>query len=146
MLEEVWLYTDGAARGNPGPAAAGFRLLGPSGELLFEHEESLCVKTNNQAEYAALVRGLEAAHAYTNDRVTVGSDSQLMVNQMNGAWRVKDPELRALHTDAHARAARFRAVRYEHHHRSHPEITAVDQTLNRLLDLEARGGSSRAAV
>jgi ribonuclease HI len=146
MLEEVWLYTDGAARGNPGPAAAGFRILGPSGQLLFEHEESLGERTNNQAEYAALVLGLEAIHPYTNGRVTVGSDSQLMVNQMNGEWRVKDPELRTLHTTAHARAARFREVRYEHHPRSHPEIAAVDQALNRLLDLEARDRPSRAAV
>jgi ribonuclease HI len=146
MLDEVWLYTDGAARSNPGPAAAGFRILGPAGELLFEHEESLGEKTNNQAEYAALVQGLEAAHAYTKGRVTVGSDSQLMVNQMNGAWRVKDPELRTLNTNARAMAARFREVRYEHHRRSHAEIAAVDQALNRLLDLEAPGGSSRAAV
>jgi ribonuclease HI len=146
MLDEVWLYTDGAARGNPGPSAAGFRILGPSGELLFEHEESLGEKTNNQAEYAALARGLEAAHAYTEGRVTVGSDSQLMVNQMNGAWRVKDLELRTLHTDVRTKASRFREVRYEHHRRSHAEIAAVDETLNRILDLEARGGSSRAAV
>jgi ribonuclease HI len=146
MLDEVWLYTDGAARGNPGPAAAGFRILGPSGQLLFEHEESLGERTNNQAEYAALILGLEAIYPYTKGRVTVGSDSQLMVNQMNRAWRVKDPELRTLHTDAHARAARFREVHYEHHPRSHPEIAAVDQALNRLLDLEARGRSSPAAV
>ena len=146
MREEVWLYTDGAARGNPGPAAAGFRILGPAGQLLFEHEESLGERTNNQAEYTALILGLEAIHAYTTGRVTVGSDSQLMVKQMNGAWRVKDPELRTLHAEAHARAARLREVRYEHHPRSHPEIASVDQALNRLLDLEARGGASPAAV
>jgi ribonuclease HI len=57
MLEEVWLYTDGAARGNPGPAAAGFRILKSGGELLFEHAESLGNRTNNQAEYAALISG-----------------------------------------------------------------------------------------
>jgi ribonuclease HI len=146
VLEEVWLYTDGAARGNPGPAAAGFRILGPSGQLLFEHEESLGERTNNQAEYAALILGLEAIHPFTKGRVTVGSDSQLMVNQMNRAWRVKDPELLTLHAAAHAKAAPFREVRYEHHPRSHSEIAAVDQALNRLLDLEARGGPSRPAV
>ena len=146
MLEEVWLYTDGAARGNPGPAAAGFRILTPSGQLLFEHEESLGERTNNQAEYAALILGLEAIRSYTRSRVTVRSDSQLMVNQMNRVWRVKSPELRVLYREAQARAARFSEVRYEHHPRSHPEIAAVDHALNRLLDLEARGGSSPAAV
>ena len=146
MFDEVWLYTDGAARGNPGPAAAGFRILGASGELLFEHEESLGDRTNNQAEYTALILGLEASHAYTKGRVTVGSDSKLVVHQMKGEWRVKDPELRALHTDAHAKAARFREVRYDHHPRSHAEIATVDRALNRLLDLEAQGSSPRAAV
>jgi ribonuclease HI len=146
MLEDIWLYCDGAARGNPGPAAAGFRILDASGALLCEHEESLGERTNNQAEYAALLLGLEASHAYTKGRVTVGSDSKLMVNQMKGEWRVKAPELRILHTDAQAKAARFREVRYDHHPRSHPKIAAVDKALNRLLDLEARGSSSRAAV
>jgi ribonuclease HI len=146
MVDEVVLYTDGAARGNPGPAAAGFRILGPSGELLFEHEESLGERTNNQAEYAALVLGLEASRAYTKGRITVGSDSKLVVHQMRGDWRVKDPELRALQTDAQTKAARFREVQYAYHRRSHPEIAAVDRALNRLLDLEAGKSLPPAAV
>ena len=134
MLDNVWLYTDGAARGNPGPAAAGFRILGPSGELLLEREKFLGKKTNNQAEYAALLLGLEASQDFTRGRVSVGSDSELMVNQMKGKWRVRTPELRKLHNDAQAKAVRFREVRYDHYPRSHPEIEAVDQALNRLLD------------
>ncbi len=139
MLDGVRLVTDGAARGNPGPAAAGFRILAPDGALLFEHEESLGTRTNNQAEYAALILGLEASGAYTEGRVAVTSDSMLMVNQMNGHWRVKDPELRTLYARARATAARFREVRFEHQPRSHPEIATVDRALARLLDLEARG-------
>jgi ribonuclease HI len=146
VLDEVWLYTDGAARANPGPAAAGFRILTSSSELLFEHEESLGDKTNNQAEYAALILGLEACRAYTQNRVWVGSDSQLLVKQMAGEYRVKNLELRALQADARARAGVFREVQYRHYSRTHPEISAVDQALNRLLDLEARRGSSQGAV
>jgi ribonuclease HI len=146
MVDEIVLYTDGAARGNPGPAAAGFRILAPSGELLFEHEESLGERTNNQAEYAALILGLEASQAYTKGRITVGSDSKLVVLQMRGDWRVKDPELRGLHTDAQTKAARFREVHYAHYRRSHPEIAAVDRALNRLLDLEAGKSLPVAAV
>jgi ribonuclease HI len=146
MIDEVWLYTDGAARGNPGPAAAGFRILNASGQLLFEHEESLGDRTNNQAEYAALILGLAASSAYTLGRVTVGSDSKLMVRQMKGEWRVKDPELRRLHEDARTKGTRFREVRYDHHPRSHPEVASVDRALNRLLDLEVAGSSTRAAV
>ena len=96
MLDEVWLYTDGAARANPGPAAAGFRILTSSGEPLFEHEESLGDKTNNQAGYAALILGLEACRTYTRNRAWVGSDSKLLVKQMAGEWRVKNLELQAL--------------------------------------------------
>jgi ribonuclease HI len=146
MFEEVWLYTDGAARGNPGPAAAGFRILKSDEELLFEHAESLGNRTNNQAEYAALISGLKACRAYTPDRVRVGSDSELMVNQMRGAWRVKHPELRRLLEEAQAQAAGFQEVSYHHYRRSHPQIAEVDQALNRLLDLEARPSSSGNVV
>jgi ribonuclease HI len=146
MLDEVWLYTDGAARGNPGPAAAGFRILKSSDELLFEHAEPLGNRTNNQAEYTALIGGLKACHTYTRNRVRVGSDSELMVNQMRGAWRVKHPELRRLHQEAQAQAASFQKVSYDHHRRSHPEIAQVDRALNRLLDLESGPSSSGAAV
>ena len=138
LAEDVWLYIDGAARGNPGPAAAGFRILGASGDLLSQREKSLGKRTNNQAEYAALILGLEASHDYTRGRVSVGSDSELIVNQMKGEWKVRDPELRTLHANAKAKAKRFRQVSYHHYPRSHREITAVDQALNRLLDSEAR--------
>jgi ribonuclease HI len=146
LLDEAWLYTDGAARGNPGPAAAGFRILTLSGELLYEHEESLGIKTNNQAEYSALILGLEAAASYTRNRLQVGSDSMLLVKQMMGEWRVKKAELQALQADAHARAAAFREIRYHHYPREHSEISTVDRALNRFLDLESLGGSSQAAV
>jgi ribonuclease HI len=109
MLDQVRLYTDGAARGNPGPAAAGFRILSPAGELLFEHQESLGERTNNQAEYAALILGLEACRTYTSGKVTVGSDSKLLVHQMKGK----------------AKAARLTSVQYEHHPRTQPEIASV---------------------
>lgn len=136
MLDEVRLYTDGAARGNPGPAAAGFRILSPAGELLFEHEESLGERTNNQAEYAALILGLEACRTYTSGKVTVGSDSKLLVQQMKGLWRVRDAELHRLQVEAKAKAARLTSVQYEHHPRTQPEIASVDRALNRLLDME----------
>jgi ribonuclease HI len=145
-MNEVWLYTDGAARGNPGPAAAGFRILTSLGELLLEHEESLGDKTNNQAEYAALIVGLEACRTYTRTRVRVGSDSKLLVKQMTGEWRVKNIELQALQAVARARTGAFREVQYNHYSRTHPEISAVDRALNRLLDLEVQRTSSQATV
>src|SRR5262245_58955766 len=146
MVGEVRLYIDGAARGNPGPAAAGFRILEPSGELLFEHEEALGQRTNNQAEYTALLLGLDASRRYTSGRILVGSDSRLLVEQMKGTWRVKNPQLRELHTEAQAKAAAFQAVLYEHHPRTHAEIAKVDWALNQLLDIESQGDPPGTAV
>ena len=146
MFDEVLLYTDGASRGNPGPAAAGFRILSVAGELLFEHEESLGGRTNNQAEYAALNLGLDACRVYTAGRVAVGSDSKLLVEQMNGTWKVREPELQALHAAARTKATKFCGVQYRHHPRTHAEIAKVDRALNRLLDAEASRRSTRASV
>jgi ribonuclease HI len=146
MLEEVWLYTDGAARGNPGPAAAGYRILDAASEVLAEHEETLGGKTNNQAEYVALISGLDACLVFTRGRVRVGSDSKLVVNQMKGLWRVKHPELRPLHDAAQARTVGFPEVHFTYYPRSHPEIAQVDRALNELLDREERESSGRSAV
>jgi ribonuclease HI len=130
MLEEVWLYSDGATRGNPGPAAAGYRILGAGEEVLAEHEETLGERTNNQAEYAGLIGGLEACRDFTTGRVRVGSDSELVVNQMKGLWRVKQPGLERLHEAARALAAGFADVQVSHYRRSHPQIARVDRALN----------------
>ena len=142
--DEVWLYTDGAARGNPGPAAAGYRVVTVADQLLRSQVDRLGHRTNNQAEYAALIAGLEACQFFTSGRVRVGSDSQLMVNQMNGTWRVREPELRSLYEAAMDRARRFAEVEYQHYPRPHQNITAVDRELNALLDgnFGLKGGSA----
>jgi ribonuclease HI len=84
MHDEILLYTDGAARGNPGLAAAGFRILTSSEDLLEERAEPIGQKTNNQAEYIALIRGLRSCGTYTRGRVRVGSDS-LLLSQSDAA-------------------------------------------------------------
>lgn len=134
MMDEVFLFTDGAARGNPGAAAAGYQIASVTADVLHTHAELLGHRTNNQAEYAALIAGLDACRAFTRERVRVGSDCQLMVNQMNGTWKVKHPELRPLYDVAKDRARQFDQVEYRHYPRSHPNIAAVDRELNALLD------------
>ena len=134
MHDEILLYTDGAARGNPGLAAVGYRILTSTDDLLEERAESIGQKTNNQAEYIALIRGLLACGTYTRGRVRVGSDSQLLVNQMQQVWKVREPELQTLQREAVAEAASFAEVSYRHYRRSHPQITQVDRSLNAILD------------
>ena len=99
------LSTDGGARGNPGPAAYGYVLEAEDGTVLAAHGEKIGVATNNVAEYSALIAGLEKALELAVDEVEVISDSELLVKQMTGEYRVKNEALRELSLEA-ARLAR----------------------------------------
>lgn len=89
----VHLHFDGASRGNPGPAAVGYVLVSGDG-IVAEDGETIGRATNNQAEYEALIRGLETATKYGFDEIVVKGDSQLIVKQVKGAWNTNDPELK----------------------------------------------------
>ncbi len=108
------LHTDGASLGNPGPAGAGFVLLEDDGEVVREGSIPLGVATNNVAEYKALIAGLNEAAALGARRLTVRSDSELMIKQLRGEYRVKTPHLRPLYEWAVKLARRFEQVRWEH--------------------------------
>ncbi len=112
--ERVVLYTDGAARGNPGPAGAGVRVESPDGAAIDELAEYLGEATNNVAEYQALLLGLERARSLGASEVEVRSDSELLVRQMNGEYKVKNEGLRALVTRARTLERGFRSVAYVH--------------------------------
>jgi ribonuclease HI len=101
------IHTDGASRGNPGDAAFAY-VIGRDGQPPIEEADCLGQMTNNQAEYTALVRALEhALELGSHHRVLIHSDSELMVKQMNGEYRVKNEELRGLYEEARALRARF---------------------------------------
>nr|MBA3329827.1 ribonuclease HI family protein [Actinomycetota bacterium] len=112
------LSTDGGARGNPGPAAAAYVLEAEDGTVLAAHGEAIGVATNNVAEYRALLAGLERAVELEVRELEVVSDSELLVKQMRGEYRVKNAALRELSVEA-GRLARqldrvsYRAVRRE---------------------------------
>lgn len=89
----VHLYFDGASRGNPGPAAIGWVLVSGEG-IVAEAGEQIGHATNNQAEYRALIRGLEAARDYGFDEIVIRGDAELIVKQVTGEWNVNDPTLR----------------------------------------------------
>jgi ribonuclease HI len=126
------LYTDGGARGNPGPAAYGFVLEGPGGEVVFARGEAIGVATNNVAEYSGLVAGLEKALELDATEVEVVSDSELMVKQMRGEYRVRNEALRELSTKAARLARRVDTVSYRHVRRDQNEL--ADRLVNEALD------------
>jgi ribonuclease HI len=127
------IHTDGASRGNPGPAAFAY-VIARDGQLLHEEAGRLPDTTNNQAEYTALVRALEhALRLGPEHRVTLHSDSELMVKQMNGQYRVKDAGLRPLYEEAVRLTNGFRhPVRFVHVRRE--ANVRADQLCNEVLD------------
>ncbi len=128
------LSTDGGARGNPGPAAYGFVLESEDGEVLAAHGEAIGRATNNVAEYRGLVAGMEKAADLGVRELEVVSDSELLVKQMLGEYRVKNEALRALWEEANDLERRFAKVRYRAVRRHHNEL--ADSLVNEALDAE----------
>ena len=128
----VKLHVDGGARGNPGPAAAGVVLTDRRGRVLYQGGFYLGKATTNVAEYEGLIRGLEAARNLRADQVEVYSDSELLVCQMNGQYRVKAPHLQPLYQKAAALCRQFRSCRLVHVRR---ELNVgADALVNQALD------------
>jgi ribonuclease H / adenosylcobalamin/alpha-ribazole phosphatase len=128
------LSTDGGARGNPGPAAFGYVLEADDGHVLAAHGEAIGRATNNVAEYRGLVAGMRKASELGIDELEVVSDSELLVKQMQGDYRVKNEALRALWEEASDLERRFRRVRYSAVRRAHNEL--ADRLVNEALDAE----------
>jgi ribonuclease HI len=126
------LSTDGGARGNPGPAAFGYVLEAEDGTVLAAHGERIGVATNNVAEYRGLVAGLERALALAVGEVEVVSDSELLVKQMRGEYKVKNEALRALSIQAARLAREIGTVTYTAVRREHNEL--ADRLVNEALD------------
>ena len=126
------LSTDGGSRGNPGPAAYGYVLESEDGHVLDARGKTIGVATNNVAEYRGLIAGLEKAVEVGVDELEVVSDSELLVNQMRGDFKVKNETLRELVAEATALADRLRKVRYTAVRREHNEL--ADQLVNDALD------------
>jgi ribonuclease HI len=126
------LSTDGGARGNPGPAAYGYVLEAEDGTVLEARGEKIGVATNNVAEYRALIAGLEAALAHGVKELEVVSDSELLVKQMQGAYRVKNAALKTLSTQAAALGRDLDSVSYTAVRREHNEL--ADRLVNEALD------------
>ena len=126
------LWTDGGARGNPGPAAFAYVLETEDGTVLDARGDTIGVATNNVAEYSGLIAGLESALERDVTELEVVSDSELLVRQMRGEYKVKNETLRELVADADALARRLSKVTYTAVRREHNEL--ADTLVNEALD------------
>ena len=131
-LERVYLYTDGASRGNPGPAAIGVAILDDEGRVIQILSQALGRRTNNQAEYEAVIRGLEAAKALGAAEVQVRMDSELVVRQLMGLYAVRNSKLIPLAERAIKLLQSFRTYYVMHVPREQNRL--ADSLANKALD------------
>jgi ribonuclease HI len=129
---KVTIYTDGAARGNPGPAAIGVILKDETGQVVASISRCLGATTNNQAEYRALMAGLEKAAALGARNVVVKSDSELLVKQIKGQYRVKNAALRPLYEEVIRLKGSLESFSITHIPRE--QNAAADALANKALD------------
>lgn len=128
------VYTDGAARGNPGPAGAGYAIFGPDDRLIEKDARAMGRRTNNEAEYEALIWAIQRAKRITQGVVRFHSDSELMVRQVNGVYQVRKEHLRQLVEKVKAEAAGFRGFKLVNLPRENERIQLVDALVNDALD------------
>lgn len=132
----IYIYTDGASRSNPGRSASGYEILDEKHNPIFKHSFYNGIKTNNEAEYLAIIAALEKAGEELGYDVEVHlrSDSQLVISQLNGSYRVKEEGLKELNRRASELVKRFKSCKLENVRREDRYISKVDRDLNRLLD------------
>lgn len=126
------IHTDGGSRGNPGPSGLGVFITDEKKNVVLEHGRYLGVTTNNQAEYRAVIDALEHAHKLGADEIDVYMDSELLVRQLNGQYRVKNAGLAPLYLQVHNLTTRFKKVRFTHVRREYNKD--ADRLVNQAID------------
>lgn len=136
LLDEAKIFTDGGSRGNPGSSACAFVICKIDDTVVEKSGVYLGMATNNQAEYFGFLKGLERARELGIDKITLFSDSQLVVSQMNGAYKVKNQELLPIYQDVKVVADSFEKISFVHIPRELNKI--ADAEVNRILDENER--------
>ncbi len=134
MTLELVVYSDGGARGNPGPAGIGVVIEKFDGTLMNEFKSYIGIKTNNQAEYTALLKALERAAEYGAKRVEAYMDSELLTKQLTGEYRVRNPGLKPLFQRVRELEKNFEKVVYSHVPRENEKIQIADKLVNEAID------------
>ncbi|HET7528861.1 MAG TPA: reverse transcriptase-like protein [Candidatus Saccharimonadales bacterium] len=136
LLDEAKLYTDGGSRGNPGQSACAFVICKLDDSVVEKSGYYMGVATNNQAEYQGMIKGLERCQDLGIDKIRLFSDSQLVVNQMNGFYKVKNQELAPLHQQLKELADSFEKISFQYVPRA--LNATADKEVNRILDDQER--------
>ena len=132
-MMRLTVYSDGGSRGNPGHSAYAI-VVTQDGRILHEHSEYLGINTNNYAEYRGLIAGLSFAANHGAREVEFVMDSQLVIRQMNGEYKVKSPDMLELYKDAKALASLIPSVKFSNVRRSELLIPRADALLNEEMD------------
>jgi len=132
--KKLFVFTDGASRGNPGKAAIAFLIC--SEETVLERgSRTIGIATNNEAEYKAAIEALsQIRRKYPSANVLFHSDSKLIVNQLAGNWKVKEKRLQELHAKVKSLTSGLSSIKYKHVRRTHPMIKRADMMANHVLD------------
>lgn len=146
MVANVTIYTDGAARGNPGPSASGYSIY-KGKELLSKECKYNGARTNNYAEYTAIIMALSWCSdnliTAENLEIELYSDSELVVRQLKGKYKVRSKDMKQLHEEVLKLSEEFDSVSFDNLPRSNPNISKVDKMLNQLLDTEEGKASAK---
>ncbi len=133
-LMKVLVYSDGASRGNPGISALAFMILSEEGGLVKRSSKYVGIRTNNQVEYEAVIAALEYAIQVPCHEVVCHLDSELVVKQLTGEYRVRNSTLKNLWLKVQELTKEFRRITFIHVPRTHPRIREVDHLANQTLD------------
>jgi len=132
--KKIITFTDGASRGNPGPAGIGAYLLDEKGETLAEVSQFVGITTNNEAEYRALLLALTRSLEMKASTVQCFLDSELVVRQLNGQYRVKSEKMAKFFANVKDLMSKFESVTFAHVPREHPNQQVADRLANRGID------------
>jgi ribonuclease HI len=133
-MDELFIYTDGGSRGNPGKSAIGIIMLDKDEKILLEYGEFIGLGTNNQAEYKAIIKALQLAKKFNVKKVHLYSDSELVIKQLRGEYRVRNPNLSKLFENVNLLKKDYEKIIYNNVRRTNKYITISDSLVNKALD------------
>ncbi len=133
-VEKIRIVTDGASRGNPGPAAIAYGIYDENWNRLRENKEYIGSATSNEAEYRALIEALDCATEHCRQEIEHYSDSELVIKHLSGEYRVKAKNLKPLIEEVFNKRQYFNSVTHKHLPRSNPRIQRIDNLVNQELD------------
>ncbi len=139
-IQQVITFTDGASRGNPGPAGIGALLFDQDDEKILQDYQFIGECTNNEAEYRALLLALDRAYEITQKNISCFMDSELLVRQLNGQYEIRSEKLMKFYNEVKSRVSKFDQVTFTHVPREHPRLRLADRLANKAIDEAKMGG------